>query len=125
MPCIITTTEGREAYEHRRAADSGAYRNQGIASRAVATLEEDELKRRLFNWREGDELDSREALLLDAIVTAQLPEDGGTIALPDGTVIEVTAIGWEAFAELVDEPVFGDDQNAALIDAYNARQTAA
>src|SRR4051812_10537636 len=88
-----------------------------VAQCAVMTLDEDEIKRRLFHWREGDKLSGREQRILDVI--------WGQAFNPifDGTVVEVSQVEWEPFATdagydyaYVTEGGVTEDE---LIDAFN------
>lgn len=62
---------------------------------------------------------------------ARLPESGGTITLPDGT-IEVSEVEWHDLYTLAGAPIPlaemrwppSPKQRAAIINAYNARQEA-
>jgi hypothetical protein len=70
-----------------------------FSRRAVATLE----GREVWNALYGVNVPNREDVVEQI---AALPGSGGTVTLPDGTVIEVEAVG------------------AELIDAFNAREQA-
>jgi hypothetical protein len=113
MPYIIITTEGREAYEQRRAADPGAYRSQGVTCRAVATLDE------------AIE-DVEQAALTFSDVTITLPEAGGTVGpLLDGTVIVVERVSWDEMTAAIGwahEAARWPANVPKIVDAYNAQQ---
>jgi hypothetical protein len=56
-----------------------------------------------------------------------LPESGGTITLPDGTVIEVEPIGWRELVKVADLPAIywmAFEHEKAILDAFNAREQA-
>jgi hypothetical protein len=98
-----------------------------VSRRAVATLEEDELKRRLFNWREGDRLNGREQRILD-VIWGQVSNP-----LPDGTVIQVERTTWAQLGEAANEDWWialaertdegNEPARQTILDAYNARQS--
>jgi hypothetical protein len=86
-----------------------------VSRRAVATLEE--ARRGL--------LKTDDSLYATAM---SLPESGGTITLPDGTVIEVRRVMWaDLIAEAARESGITKGMPPAewqprILDAYNARQ---
>lgn len=90
----VTLTESREAYERRRAADPGAYRNQGVEHHQADTLEE---MRRVVKavatqrWElAGRPMDPRKGW--HHIGSDNFPfglDAGGEVPLPDGSTISV------------------------------------
>lgn len=112
MPILITT--------HRHLDDPTAEflpnALPGVHRRAVATLEEartavcDVLRESARN-QSGDEWHRAREMVVAPAWT------GGTIKLPDGTVIEIEAVEWPEIAKHVSPHVIGPK---AIIDAYNA-----
>lgn len=107
MPYIITTTHGERDMRWPR-----------VTRRAVATLDE----AREVAWQaareHGADADTRRAH------GGLKQATGGTIGpLPDGTVIEVTAVGWWRLGEQSGLPSYpAIDAYAKIIAAYNAAQ---
>lgn len=127
MPYIITT---KRPGGHVGAARAGAALRV-IARRAVATLED---ARREGGWivtASYDHLtDGNRGRFAHAL--RDLPESGGTVdPLPDGTIIEVERLTWEALGgrllHLDAYPITRwllERRYAEVVDAYNARQVA-
>jgi hypothetical protein len=86
-----------------------------FSRRAVATLE----GREVWNALYGVNVPNREDVV-DQI--AALPGSGGTVTLPDGTVIEVERKGKFYLADVVPHARYLTE--AELIDAFNAREQA-
>lgn len=117
MPYIVTTKR-----HHAITADPGCDDLIAVSRRAVATLEE------AFN---NVPPAVRSTLgLLDKLLA--LPESGGTVRLPDGTVIEVDRLTWVELAVTakMDRPRLAayDALNSRrarrrIIDAFNASQS--
>jgi hypothetical protein len=123
-PYIVTTKrQGR-----REAGWSGWTPWEVLSRRAVATLDDarDEVERRwtaTLPWaQEG----------IRGRIDLKITESGGTVTLPDGTIIEVEATTWQWLAARTD---LFDRQSVAryagqgdtnvqrrILDAYNARQ---
>lgn len=126
-PYIITTNEPFNAVVH--------VHRPAFTRRAVATLDKARVVVR-ESAQEADEATKHSTWLTDSWRNAlraanTLPESGGTITLPDRTVIEVAPTEWlEIFAALdissdqAEERFRRDDGQAAfeqrIIDAYNA-----
>lgn len=95
-----------------------------VARRAVATLE----GREVWNSLYGVEIPNREQVVKQI---AALPESGGTVGpLPDGTVIKVFVAGWIWLSREAGEPFRSGLQRSPkwrteIVDAYNARESAA
>jgi hypothetical protein len=61
---------------------------------------------------------------LPHLTTGDIGESGGTVGLPDGTVIEVEPTGWDTlYAEYADSHSGGFVTHADVLAAYNARQS--
>jgi hypothetical protein len=117
-PYIITTKRERTMYQ------PGDPRRVKESRRAVAALDE----RAIWNSLYGVEVPDREETV-EKIAT--LPESGGTVELPDGTVIEVEAVSRNAFADMLSTfssvsglvwPATNDKVLAAQIVSFNAQQ---
>jgi hypothetical protein len=118
-PYIVTT-------KRRGYMGLGLVRSPRVVSRrAVATLEE----ARDFIYSLCAETDVDDERIADDI--DRLPESGGTVGpLPDGTVIEVEQVTWHELTHRTTNvgrywlPADHGhtDAQAAILDAYNARQ---
>jgi hypothetical protein len=113
MPYLITT---KNRLDHR--ADVEALLR---GRRAVATLEEARIEAAVLLRSHGEEGKAQG-------VEMWLPESGGTVTLPDGTVIEVEAKSWADIAEAVKFLGRGyvtESEWPEVLDAFNAREQAA
>jgi hypothetical protein len=114
-PYIVTT-------KRRGYMGLGLVRSPRVVSRrAVATLEEaNEAVHRIVH-----DLPGKWQITTLAKCTP-LPDSGGTVGpLPDGTVIEVEQISWDDLRDQCPEHLpraEGQTRQAAILDAYNARQ---
>jgi hypothetical protein len=121
MPFVITTYEPvPTGVEHMGAVEMT---REPVSRRAFATLEE---ARANVAALVPDEID------LDCWASFSLSESGGTVALPDGTLIEVAPRTWEELAHDKRAEGWPDDLPAeyeptaaqrAIITAYNAAQS--
>lgn len=110
MPFIVATNRACDDAEC-----SPRCRNRRVSRRAVATLEE---ARTAAQEPCGNDLMAR----LDASL---IPESGGTVTLPDGTVIEVEAQTWDQIghaADLSNRQIFNKTE-AEILVAFNARES--
>jgi len=89
--------------------------------RAVATLDaaQDKAMRAVITASVGHSADDWGGY---AHVARTLPEDGGTLRLPDGTVIEAARVDWGYFTGYQTDAQPGDALCMASLDAYNAAQ---
>jgi hypothetical protein len=132
MPYIVTTKrkcdscwDGRPKWAGTMPAPPcGACGGSGesVSRRAVATLEE--AQDHIYSVCAEGETDDE--IIADEI--DRMPEQGGTITLPDGTVIEVEQTMWAdliaeaAGASGVTEGMDAAETQQRILDAYNARQ---
>jgi hypothetical protein len=115
MSYIITTKRGNPPFPN----------NPAILSRvAVATLE----KAQNATYSAAYQITKPERSFLPlAKVREAITESGGTITLPDGTVIEVAQTTWtqiQVAAGLSDREVaaYGPTRTARILDAFNAQE---
>ena len=113
MPYVITTRQP-ETHEPGFDGQLGNYVSGSVSRRAVATLEEArDVAQSLFTTHAK----------ADAPAWRLIEDDGGTIGpLPDGTVIEVEAVGWQDLAERTLTAVNAvAEHHDEILYAYNAR----
>lgn len=118
-PYIVTT---------KRQPHPLAFANELETRRAVATL--DEARRLVLRT-----IDRHGARQRDRRAACGLPGSGGTVTLPDGTVIELKTTTWYVLwktwrnpglpSPILESAVAGDpDAQQRILDAYNARRSA-
>jgi hypothetical protein len=110
MPYIVTTRRPDRSYDHEVLGEDRG----GVSRHAVATLEE--AQDHIYSVCAEGETDDE--IIADEI--DRMPEQGGTITLPDGTVIEVEQTRWIDLIHASTATTDSSDQ--AILDAYNARQ---
>jgi hypothetical protein len=133
MPYIIATKRPGIGTSEGLSIQPGGFFSQRLASvtrRAVATLEETQalLREAIIGSAHPDvaprlSLSTTECLMYHGTISS-LPKTGGTIGLPDGTVIEVEFTNWADMAKSIGKPYSKYDWRAdELLDAFNARQS--